>query len=230
MELIIAIDGYSSSGKSTLAKDLAKELNYKYIDTGAMYRAVTLFALQNGVISRENKLLDEPRLEKLLDEVHISFTRNPHSGKQEVLLNGEHVETEIRGMEVSSWVSQVSALGFVRSKMVELQQAMGREGGIVMDGRDIGTVVFPDAHVKIFMNADAEARAQRRFAELQEQGREVSYQEVEKNIRERDYMDENRSESPLRRAKDAVDLDNSNMSRTEQFQWAMQLVNQEKEA
>lgn len=230
MELIIAIDGYSSSGKSTLAKDLAKELSYKYIDTGAMYRAVTLFALENGIVDTEGKKVDESKLKELIDEIHISFTRNPENGKQEVLLNGEHVESKIRGMEVSSWVSQVSALGFVRSKMVELQQKMGNEGGIVMDGRDIGTVVFPEAHIKIFMNADAKARAQRRFAELQEQGREVAYDEVEKNIKERDYLDENRSESPLRRADDAVNLDNSHMSRQEQFRWAMNLVEQQKEA
>ncbi len=230
MELIIAIDGYSSSGKSTLAKDLAKELSYKYIDTGAMYRAVTLFALEHGIIDTKGEAVDESKLKELIDEIHISFTRNPENGKQEVLLNGEHVESKIRGMEVSSWVSQVSALGFVRSKMVELQQKMGNEGGIVMDGRDIGTVVFPEAHIKIFMNADAKARAQRRFAELQEQGREVAYDEVEKNIKERDYLDENRSESPLRRADDAVNLDNSHMSRQEQFRWAMNLVEQQKEA
>ncbi|MFO7939901.1 MAG: (d)CMP kinase [Bacteroidales bacterium] len=224
MNLIIAIDGYSSSGKSTLAKDLARELNYKYIDTGAMYRAVTLFALKNNIIDTEQDEINEARLMKMLDVIQISFQRNSGNGEQEVLLNGQQVEGAIRGMEVSSWVSQISALGFVRKKMVELQQDMGRQGGIVMDGRDIGTVVFPNAQVKIFMNADAEARAQRRYEELQAQGREVSYQEVEQNIRERDFMDENRSESPLRRAEDAVDLDNSQMTREEQFKWALALV------
>lgn len=224
MNLIIAIDGYSSSGKSTLAKDLARELNYNYIDTGAMYRAVTLFALKNTIIDTEQDEINEARLMKMLDVIQISFQRNSRNGEQEVLLNGQQVEGAIRGMEVSSWVSQISALGFVRNKMVELQQDMGRQGGIVMDGRDIGTVVFPNAQVKIFMNADAEARAQRRYEELQAQGREVSYQEVEQNIRERDFMDENRSESPLRRAEDAVDLDNSQMTREEQFKWALALV------
>ena len=224
MSLIIAIDGYSSSGKSTLAKDLAKELSYKYIDTGAMYRAVTLFALKNDIIDTEQEVINGARLIKFLDDIRISFQRNSGNGEQEVLLNGQHVEEEIRGMEVSSWVSQISALGFVRKKMVELQQDMGHEGGIVMDGRDIGTVVFPDAELKIFMNANAAARAQRRYEELQKQGHEVSYQAVEKNIRERDNMDENRSESPLRRAEDAVDLDNSQMTREQQFEWALALV------
>lgn len=224
MKIKIAIDGYSSSGKSTLAKDLACELSYHYIDTGAMYRAVTLLALNNGLVDKEKKTIDEKGLSSLLSNISIGFNRNASTGVQEVWLNGTCVETEIRGMEVSSWVSPVSALGFVRKKMVEMQQKLGEEGGIVMDGRDIGTVVFPRAEVKIFMNADAHARAVRRYDELKAQGRDVTLQEVEENIRTRDHLDETRSESPLRRANDAIDLDNSNMTREEQFHWALDLV------
>lgn len=220
--IIIAIDGYSSSGKSTLAKEIAKILNYKYIDSGAMYRAVTLFALRYSLI--ENHKVNVEKLRDLMNEIHINFKFNPENKRQETYLNNENVEDEIRNMEVSNNVSFISKIGFVRKKMVRFQQEMGKEKGIVMDGRDIGTVVFPNAELKIFMNAKAEVRAQRRYLELKENNVDVSFEEILDNVKKRDHIDETRDESPLKRAHDSVELDNSNMNRQEQLDWIMGLV------
>ncbi len=222
-KLVIAIDGYSSCGKSTIAKDLAKVLNYIYIDTGAMYRAVTLFAMKNNLI--KNKDIDLKRLKELLPQVKITFKKNPVTNLNETYLNGENVEKEIRRLDVSNKVSLISAIGFVRERLVELQREMAKEGGIVMDGRDIGTVVLPDADLKIFMTAKPEVRAERRYKELKEKGEEVSFEEIMKNIADRDHMDTTRKESPLRQAGDAIVLDNSNMTPEEQLEWIIDLVN-----
>ncbi len=222
-KLVIAIDGYSSCGKSTIAKDLAKVLNYIYIDTGAMYRAVTLFAMKNNLI--KNKDIDLKRLKELLPQVKITFKKNPVTNLNETYLNGENVEKEIRRLDVSNKVSMISAIGFVRERLVELQREMAKEGGIVMDGRDIGTVVLPDADLKIFMTAKPEVRAERRYKELKEKGEEVSFEEIMKNIADRDHMDTTRKESPLRQAGDAIVLDNSNMTPEEQLEWIIDLVN-----
>lgn len=222
-KIIIAIDGYSSSGKSTLAKEIAKLLNYKYIDSGAMYRAVTLFAIRNEVINDENEV-NESKLLNLIDNIHINFSFNDEKKRQETYLNDENVEDEIREMNVSNKVSFISKIGFVREKMVGFQQEMGCEKGIVMDGRDIGTVVFPNAELKIFMNAKAEVRAERRFLELKEKNVDVSYDEILANVKERDHIDETRDESPLKKAYDSVELDNSNMNREEQLEWIIGLV------
>lgn len=213
-KIAIAIDGHSSTGKSTLARQLAQELGYVYIDSGAMYRAVTLYALENELL---NEVLDVEALLLALPQLDIRFGLNPDTGRSEVLLNGISVEGKIRGMDVSSQVSKVAALGPVREKLVALQQAMGKDGGVVMDGRDIGTVVMPNAELKIFMTATAEIRASRRYKELLDKGDNASYDEVLRNVRERDHLDSTREISPLLKAKDAVELDNSDMGKTEQF-------------
>lgn len=223
-KIIIAIDGYSSSGKSTLAKEIAKILNYKYIDSGAMYRAVTLFAIRNNIIDPKSHQADEEKLRSLINQVHINFKYNSDKNRQETYLNGENIEDEIREMEVSDNVSFISKYGFVREKMVNFQQEMGKEKGIVMDGRDIGTVVFPNAELKIFLNADAKIRAERRFLELKEKSVNVSFDEILENVKKRDHIDETRKESPLKKAVDSVVLDNSNMNRQEQLDWIVGLV------
>ncbi len=223
-KIIIAIDGYSSSGKSTLAKEIAKLLDYKYIDSGAMYRAVTLFAIRNNIINVNSHKVDEQKLKDVIDQVHINFNYNPEKIRQETYLNNENVEDEIREMSVSDNVSFISKIKFVREKMVKFQQEMGKEKGIVMDGRDIGTVVFPEAELKIFMNAKAEVRAERRYMELKEKNVDVSYDEILENVKKRDHIDETREESPLKKAEDSVVLDNSNMNRTEQLDWIVGLV------
>jgi cytidylate kinase len=216
--IIIAIDGYSSSGKSTMAKELAKELNYRYIDSGAMYRAVTLYALDNDMIDDQGKV-DELSLVSSLNNVKIDFIVQA-DGTQHTFLNGVDVEKEIRGMRVSEHVSPIAAIPAVRHDLVSKQQAFGRQKGIVMDGRDIGTTVFPDAELKIFVNASAETRAQRRFKELVDKGVEdVNYEEILANVVHRDHIDTTRIESPLRQAADAICLDNSNMSIEEQNRW-----------
>ena len=217
-KIIIAIDGYSSCGKSTMAKDLAREVGYIYVDTGAMYRAVTLFAMRNGVFDAEGNI-DEARLKALLPDVKLTFKLNSETKLPEVCLNGECVERDIRTLEVSQHVSPIAALPFVREKLVEQQQAMGKEKGIVMDGRDIGTVVFPDAELKIFVTASAEIRAQRRFKELEAKGMPANFDEILQNVEQRDYIDTHRETSPLRQADDALVLDNSNMTIAEQKEW-----------
>ena len=224
-KIIIAIDGYSSCGKSTMAKDLAKEVGYIYVDTGAMYRSVTLFAMRNGLFDADGNI-DTQRLEQLLPDVRISFKLNAETGRPETCLNGEVVEKEIRSLEVSQHVSPIAALPFVRAKLVEQQQAMGKEKGIVMDGRDIGTVVFPNAELKIFVTASAEIRAQRRFKELQAKGMPADFDAILRNVEERDYIDTHRETSPLRQADDALVLDNSNMTIAEQKQWLMEKFNE----
>lgn len=216
----IAIDGYSSCGKSTLAKAIAKELHYTFIDTGAMYRAVTLFALENGIIS-ENKL-DGDALVTALPSITVS--QSNVDGKTETALNGKNVEQYIRTMEVSGWVSEVSKLAEVRKKLVQLQQQMGEQKGVVMDGRDIGTVVFPNAELKLFMTADNTTRAQRRYAELQAKQPNITLAEVKQNLEERDYQDTHRANDPLRQADNAIVLDNSNLTPEEQLKLALELV------
>ncbi len=223
-KITIAIDGFSSTGKSTLAKQLAKHLGYVYVDTGAMYRAVTLFAMQNNCIGIE--FLDKEKLVNSLPAIKLSFKFNSELGFAEMYLNDVNVETEIRTLEVSSFVSAVAAISEVRSKLVEQQQEMGGAKGIVMDGRDIGTVVFPNAELKIFMTAGADTRAQRRFDELQAKGDSVSYEEVLKNVVERDYIDTHRDDSPLVMADDAIEIDNSYLDRKEQFDAVLELVNE----
>lgn len=220
-KITIAIDGHSSCGKSTMAKDLAKELGYTYIDTGAMYRAVTLFAMRKGLLAADGTT-DTATLEQLMGEVTV--TQKNVEGKTITYLNGENVEQEIRSMEVSSHVSPIAAIPFVREKMVEQQRQMGLDGGIVMDGRDIGTVVFPNAELKIFVTASAEVRAQRRYKELIEKEMPASYEEILKNVQERDYIDSHREVGPLRQADDAILLDNSNMTIAEQKKWLLNLV------
>lgn len=216
-KITIAIDGYSSCGKSTMAKDLAREVGYIYIDSGAMYRAVTLYCLENQLFTEEG--IDTTKLEAALPDIHISFQLNPDTQRPMTFLNGENVEDRIRTMEVSSHVSPVAALPFVREALVKQQQDMGKEKGIVMDGRDIGTAVFPEAELKIFVVASAEIRAQRRYNELKAKGQEASYDEILANVKERDYIDQNREVSPLRQADDAILLDNSNLTIGEQKQW-----------
>ena len=221
-KIIIAVDGHSSCGKSTLSKQLAQLLKYNYIDTGAMYRAVTLFALRKQLIN--NKKVNEAELIRLLSQIDIGFRFNETEQKSDTLLNGENVEHEIRELNVSDNVSPVATIKEVRQTMVKLQQAMGIEKGIVMDGRDIGTVVFPDAELKIFMTASPEVRAQRRYDELMAKGLSVSFNEILSNVEERDFIDSNRKESPLRKADDAIVLDNSSMTREEQLTWVLQKV------
>lgn len=222
-KIIIAIDGHSSCGKSTMAKQLAQKLNYIYVDTGAMYRCVTLYAINNGMFS--GKSLDSDALEQRIGEVKISFTRDD-SGQLCAMLNGKNVEKEIRGMSVSERVSMVAKQPFVRKMLVEQQQRMGQGKGIVMDGRDIGTTVFPNAELKIFVTASAEVRAERRYKELLDKGEEANYVDILANVKERDYMDSHRTVSPLRMADDAVLLDNSYMTIEEQDQWLLDKVNE----
>lgn len=221
-KLIIAIDGYSSCGKSTVAKQLARELNYLYIDSGAMYRAVTLYCIENKLASGSD--ININLLSTRLPQIRIDLTFNPSRNRYETLLNGRNVEDQIRQIEVSNLVSPVSKLSFVREALVRQQREMGKKKGIVMDGRDIGTVVFPDADIKIFMTASPEVRAQRRYKELTDQGQKVSLQEIQDNIQQRDYIDSHREISPLRQADDAVVLDNSNMTREEQLTWVLELI------
>ena len=223
-KITIAIDGFSSCGKSTMAKDLAREVGYIYVDTGAMYRSVTLYALRNGFFADDNSI-DTEGLEKEMDNIKISFQLNPETGKPDTYLNGECVEKEIRSMEVSSRVSPIATLPFVRTALVAQQQRMGQDKGIVMDGRDIGTTVFPDAELKIYVTASAEVRAQRRFDELQAKGMPADFDDILKNVKERDYIDSHREVSPLRKADDALELDNSNMTIAEQKQWLMEQFN-----
>lgn len=220
--ITIAIDGFSSSGKSTMAKKLAKTIGYAYIDTGAMYRAVTLYCLRNGLFDGDR--LDTERLEAALPDINITFGVDA-DGKTQTMLNGEVVEQEIRRMEVSSMVSIVAAVGSVRRALVKQQQAMGKQKGIVMDGRDIGTVVFPDAEMKVYVDASPETRARRRYEELRAKGDSVTYEDVLANVSERDRIDTTRAESPLRKADDAVVLDNSNMTIAEQDKWLLGLYN-----
>lgn len=220
--ITIAIDGFSSSGKSTMAKKLAKTIGYAYIDTGAMYRAVTLYCLRNGLFDGDR--LDTERLEAALSDINITFGVDA-DGKTQTMLNGEVVEQEIRRMEVSSKVSIVAAVGSVRRALVKQQQAMGKQKGIVMDGRDIGTVVFPDAEMKVYVDASPETRARRRYEELRAKGDSVTYEDVLANVSERDRIDTTRAESPLRKADDAVVLDNSNMTIAEQDKWLLGLYN-----
>lgn len=216
-KITIAIDGYSSCGKSTMAKDLAREIGYIYIDSGAMYRAVTLFSLRNGFFTAQG--INTEALKAALPNIHISFQLNPETQRPMTFLNGENVEEAIRTMEVSSHVSPIATLGFVREALVKQQQEMGNAKGIVMDGRDIGTVVFPNAELKIFVTASAEIRAQRRYDELKAKGQKASYKEILANVQERDYIDQHREVSPLRQADDAILLDNSHLSIAEQKQW-----------
>ena len=213
-KIVVAIDGFSSCGKSTMAKALAKYAGYTYVDTGAMYRAVALYAINNNIIDAKN--IDEKALKEALNVIKISF--KTVDGVQHTILNNDDVESRIRTLEVANGASRVSTIGFVRRALVALQQEMGKEGGIVMDGRDIGTVVFPNAELKVFVTASAEVRAQRRYDELKEKGEEQPYADVLANVQERDYRDTHRAESPLRQADDARLLDNSNMTREEQFE------------
>lgn len=224
-KIIIAIDGFSSCGKSTMAKDLAREVGYIYVDTGAMYRAVTLFAMRNDVFDAEGNI-DETRLKALLPDVKLTFQLNNETKLPEVCLNGENVERYIRTLEVSQHVSPIAALPFVREKLVEQQQAMGNEKGIVMDGRDIGTVVFPNAELKIFVTASAEIRAQRRFKELETKGMPADFDEILQNVEQRDYIDTHRETSPLRQADDALVLDNSHLTIADQKVWLMEKFNE----
>lgn len=219
-KIIVAIDGHSSCGKSTMAKDLAREVGYIYVDTGAMYRAVTLFALRQDLFNADGSVKAD-RLEALMSQVKVSFTLDSETRLPLVCLNDECVEREIRGLEVSSHVSPVAALPFVRAAMTAQQQRMGLEKGIVMDGRDIGTVVFPDAELKIFVTATAEVRARRRYDELTAKGQKVDYLDILKNVQERDYIDSHREVAPLRQADDALLLDNSEMTIAEQKAWLM---------
>jgi CMP/dCMP kinase len=223
-KIIIAIDGFSSTGKSTLAKQLAKHLGYVYVDTGAMYRAVALYAMQNNYIGAD--FLDREKLINNLASVKLHFVFNSDLGFAEMYLNDVNVETTIRSLEVSSFVSTVAAISEVRSKLVEQQQEMGAAKAIVMDGRDIGTVVFPQAELKIFMTAGADTRAQRRFDELLAKGDNVSYEAVLKNVMDRDYIDTTRKDSPLVMADDAIEIDNSYLDRKEQFDAVLELVNE----
>ncbi len=222
-KIIIAIDGVSSTGKSTMAKDLAKALGYIYIDTGAMYRAVTLFCLRNGLFHSDQ--IDEEALQNLMNQIHISFQFNPQTQKPDTFLNNENVEQAIRGMEVANHVSQVAALGFVRRALVAKQQEMGTEKGIVMDGRDIGTVVFPEAEMKVYVTASPEVRARRRVDELLAKGEQASFDEVLENVKMRDHLDMTRSESPLRKAADALELDNSDLTIDQQKAWLLDQYN-----
>ena len=220
-KITIAIDGYSSCGKSTMAKDLAKEIGYVYVDTGAMYRSVTLYALRNKLFDAEgNVKVDE--LEKKMPEILISFKFNEATGRPDCYLNGELVEKEIRSLEVSSHVSPIAAIPFVREALVAQQKKMGEDKGIVMDGRDIGTTVFPDAELKIFVTASSQVRAQRRYDELQEKGMPADFEDILKNVEERDYIDTHRETSPLRQAEDAIVLDNSQLTIPQQKAWLME--------
>ncbi len=219
-KITIAIDGFSSCGKSTMAKDLARKIGYVYVDTGAMYRAVTLFALRHNLFNEDGSVKVE-ELESLMDDIHITFKFNASAGRPDTYLNGELVENDIRGMEVSNRVSPIAAIAFVRQAMVAQQQQMGKDKGLVMDGRDIGTSVFPDAELKIFVTASAEVRARRRYDELVGKGMEADYEAILKNVQERDYIDMHREVSPLRKADDALELDNSHLTIDEQNEWLL---------
>lgn len=214
-KITIAIDGFSSTGKSTIAKQLATKLHYIYVDTGAMYRAVAYYALNNQIIV--NDVLNKEKLVEQLDQINLAFKLNSDTNQADMILNDVNIEKNIRTLEVSNWVSQVASISEVRKKLVHLQQNMGKSKGVVMDGRDIGTVVFPDAELKIFMTASAETRAKRRYQELTEKGQQVTYLEVFNNIKQRDQMDTSRADSPLVKAEDAIELDNSDLSLNEQF-------------
>lgn len=218
-QIIVAIDGHSSCGKSTVAKEIAAKFNLTYIDTGAMYRAVTYYALQNGII--QEGLIDTDKLASSIDNIHIQLKRDSLSGNVVTYLNGENVESAIRSLEVSNHVSGISALSFVRKRLVQLQQEMGQQGGVVLDGRDIGTVVFPNAELKIFMTASPEIRAKRRFDEMIQKGEQVDFESVLQNVISRDHIDSTRAESPLKKADDAQVLDNSHLTREDQLQWVM---------
>ena len=222
-KITIAIDGFSSCGKSTMAKDLAREVGYIYIDSGAMYRAVTLYSIENGIFDGND--IDTEKLRKEIRNIRISFRLNPVTGRPDTYLNGVNVENRIRTMEVSSKVSPISALDFVRTEMVAQQQAMGKEKGIVMDGRDIGTTVFPEAELKIFVTATPEIRAQRRYDELKTKGQEASFDEILENVKQRDYIDQHRDVSPLRKAEDALLLDNTNLTIEQQKEWLFEQFN-----
>ena len=222
--ITIAIDGFSSSGKSNMAKVLAKNIGYAYIDTGAMYRAVTLYCIDNGLIDSDN--VNTAQLEKKINDIAISFSVDPETGASVTMLNGKNVEKEIRDMRVSGKVSVVAAIPFVRRALVKQQQQMGDSKGIVMDGRDIGTVVFPNAEMKVYVDASPETRAQRRFDELKAKGdASITYEEVLENVKYRDHLDQTREESPLRKAEDAIVLDNSHMTPDEQNKWLLDLYN-----
>lgn len=222
-KITIAIDGFSSCGKSTMAKDLAREIGYIYIDSGAMYRAVTLYSLQHNLIQGET--IDTDGLKNQLKDIHISFKLNPETGRPDTYLNDVNVEADIRTMAVSSKVSLIAALDFVRQAMVMQQQEMGKAKGIVMDGRDIGTTVFPDAELKIFVTASPEIRAQRRYDELKGKGQEANFDDILENVKQRDYIDQHREVSPLRKADDALLLDNSHMTIAEQKRWLTEQFN-----
>lgn len=226
-KIIVAIDGYSSCGKSTMAKDLAKSIGYVYVDTGAMYRAVTLYAMENGLFPDEGIKEEELKADIDAGKINISFKFNQETGRPDTYLNGVKVETEIRQMAVSSHVSPIAALSFVRELLTQQQQLMGKEKGIVMDGRDIGTAVFPNAELKIFVTASAEIRAQRRFDELKAKGEQnLDFDAILKNVQERDYIDTHRDTAPLRQAEDALVLDNSNMTIPEQKEWLLARFNE----
>ena len=220
-KITIAIDGHSSCGKSTMAKDLAREVGYVYVDTGAMYRSVTLYALRKGLFLEDGNI-DTAALEQEMPNISISFKFNPETGRPDTYLNGECVEQEIRSLEVSNHVSPVAAIPFVRTAMVTQQQQMGKDKGVVMDGRDIGTTVFPDAELKVFVTASTRVRAQRRFDELKAKGMPADFDDILKNVEERDYIDSHREVSPLRKADDAIELDNSNMTIPEQKEWLLE--------
>lgn len=224
-KITIAIDGFSSTGKSTLAKQIAKQLGYIYVDTGAMYRAVTYFAMRNNFVSETH--LDADGLIKNLSNISLQFHFNEEVGFAEMYLNDENIEIAIRTIEVSRLVSKIAEISEVRAKLVEQQQKMGQNKSIVMDGRDIGTVVFPDADLKLFMTASPQTKAQRRFDELIEKGQQVTFEEVLQNVQERDYIDTHRDDSPLVKAEDAIEIDNSHLSKKEQFELVMELVNEE---
>lgn len=221
-KITIAIDGFSSTGKSTVAKELAKELEYIYVDSGAMYRAVTFYAMKNGFISTD--FFDLDSLTQNLNSINLSFKLNTNTGNADMYLNNINIENEIRTLEVSSFVSTVAASSSVRKKLVSIQKEIGKNKGVVMDGRDIGTVVFKDAELKIFMNASANTRAERRFKELIDKGQNVIFDDILKNVVDRDYMDTTREDSPLVKANDAIEIDNSNLNRKEQFDIILKLI------
>ena len=224
-KITIAIDGFSSCGKSTMAKDLAKKLGYVYVDTGAMYRTVTLYAMRNGLFNADGSVKTAD-LERQMNKINITFKLNKTAERPDTYLNNELVENDIRTLEVSNHVSQIAAVPFIREAMVAQQQRMGKDKGVVMDGRDIGTTVFPEAELKVFVTASAEVRAQRRYDELKEKGMPADFNDILKNVQERDYIDSHREVSPLRKAPDAIELDNSHMTIAEQSAWLMEQVKQ----
>ena len=228
-KITIAIDGFSSCGKSTMAKDLAKKLGYVYVDTGAMYRAVTLYAMRNGLFNADGSVKTAD-LERQMNKINITFKLNKTAERPDTYLKNELVENDIRTLEVSNHVSQIAAVPFIREAMVAQQQRMGKDKGVVMDGRDIGTTVFPEAELKVFVTASAELRAQRRYDELKEKGMPADFNDILKNVQERDYIDSHREVSPLRKAPDAIELDNSHMTIAEQSAWLMEQVEQKIEA